>query len=63
MEYNKVVYGTTTLIDLTEDTVVANKLYKDITAHSADGSIITGTAEITVQGTKLVIPEGFITVN
>lgn len=63
MEYNKVIFGVTTLIDLTNDTVTPNKLYKNITAHSADGTIITGTAEITVEGTKLIMPEGLITVN
>lgn len=58
---NKVVYGSNTLIDLTSDTVVAGKLYKGITAHAANGSAITGTAEITVSGTKLIMPEGLCT--
>ena len=29
----------------------------------ADGSITTGTAEVKVEGTKLIMPEGFIGVN
>ena len=58
---NKVIYGETVLIDLTEDTVSPNRMYKGITAHAADGSITTGTAEITVEGTKLIMPEGLCT--
>ena len=42
---SKVVYGNTTLIDLTSDTVDANHLLKDYTAHGADGEIITGACE------------------
>lgn len=40
---SKVVYGNTTLIDLTADTVAADKLLKDYTAHGRDGELITGT--------------------
>ena len=40
---NKVIYDGNVLIDLTSDTVVANKLLYGFTAHSADGEIITGT--------------------
>ena len=59
---NKVVYGSNTIIDLTEDTVCPEFLYKGVKAHAADGTIITGTAEITVDGTKLIMPEGLCTV-
>lgn len=45
MAVNKVVYGTTTLIDLTEDTVTADKLAAGETAHDAAGELITGTME------------------
>lgn len=55
---NKVIYGTSTLIDLTEDTVSPDRMYKGDIAHAADGSIVTGTAEITVDGTTLIMPEG-----
>ena len=58
---NKVVYGSDTLIDLTADTVSAESMFKGLTAHAADGSIITGTAEITVSGTKLIMPAGLCT--
>lgn len=42
MAVNKVVYGGTTLVDLTSDTVTADKLLAGETAHKADGTIITG---------------------
>ena len=45
MAVNKVVYGTTVLVDLTEDTVTADKLLKGATAHDAIGEPITGTLE------------------
>ena len=60
MENNKVIYGGETLIDLSQDTVIAEKMYKGITAHAANGSIITGNAEVTVENTKLIMPDGFI---
>lgn len=41
---SKVVYGATTLIDLTADTVVASKLASGYTAHGRDGAPITGTS-------------------
>lgn len=43
MAISKVVYGTTTLIDLTADTVAAAKLLDGYTAHGKDGEPITGT--------------------
>ena len=43
MAVNKVVYGTTVLVDLTKDTVTADKLLKGATAHNAAGELITGT--------------------
>ena len=45
MAVNKVVYGTTVLVDLTGDTVTADKLLKGATAHDASGEPITGTLE------------------
>lgn len=59
---NKIIYGTSTLIDLTNDTVTPEKMYKGIVAHMADGSTTTGTAEVTVEGTKLIMPEGLVTI-
>ena len=43
MPVSKVVYGDSTLIDLTSDTVTAEKLLAGETAHGADGELITGT--------------------
>lgn len=63
MEVNKVIYGTTVLVDLTSDSVTSDKLYKGTTAHDKSGSSIIGTAEVTVVGTKLIMPSGFVTVS
>ena len=43
MAVNKVVYGTTVLVDLTEDTVNASDLAEGVTAHGANGELVTGT--------------------
>lgn len=40
---NKVVYGGRVLIDLTEDTVTAEKLMSGVKAHDKTGAVITGT--------------------
>lgn len=45
---NKVIYGGNTLIDLTEDTVVANKLLSGYTAHDKSGAPITGSCNFNV---------------
>lgn len=44
MAVNKVVYGNSTLIDLTSDTVAADKLMYGYTAHDNSGEVIVGTA-------------------
>lgn len=41
---NKVIFGDEVLIDLTADTVSADKLEKGITAHDKTGAVITGTS-------------------
>lgn len=43
MGKSKVIYGGQVLIDLTPDTVVAEKLAYGYTAHGADGELITGS--------------------
>lgn len=48
MAANKVVYGTTILIDLTADTVTADKILASYTAHDQSGAIITGTCDFDV---------------
>lgn len=40
---NKVIYGGTTLIDLTGDTITAADLQSGVTAHDKSGATITGT--------------------
>lgn len=45
MGYSKCVYNGKTLIDLTGDTVTADKLLKGYTATGADGEKIIGTME------------------
>lgn len=48
MATNKVVYGNTVLIDLTADTITADKILANYTAHDASGAIITGTCDYDV---------------
>ncbi|MCR5224597.1 MAG: hypothetical protein K6C34_00780 [Alphaproteobacteria bacterium] len=43
--YNKVIYGGTTLIDLTGDTVTAADILTGVTAHDKSGAPITGTCD------------------
>lgn len=56
MGVSKVIYGNSTLIDISGDTVTANSLLKNVTAHKADGTPITGNAGAYVDGTTLYIP-------
>ena len=49
MAVNKVTYGGETLIDLTGDTVTADKLAEGITAHDASGAEIIGTLVASAQ--------------
>lgn len=43
--YNKVVYGSKVLIDLTADSVTPETLDNGITAHDKTGAVITGTSK------------------
>lgn len=45
MGINKIEFDSTVLIDLTDDTIVADKLYSGYTAHDRSGTLITGTLE------------------
>lgn len=45
MPISKVVYGGNVLIDLTADTVTADKILSGYTTHGADGEAITGTCD------------------
>lgn len=56
---NKVVLGSSTLIDLTSDTVTPESLMQGYTAHDRSGAMITGTMqggdyEITVDQSSMV---------
>lgn len=42
--YNKIIYGGKTLLDLTADTVTADKLASGITAHDKSGAPVIGTS-------------------
>lgn len=52
MGVNRVVYGDNTLIDLTADTINADELAIGLTAHTADGEVVTGLAPKTWTGTR-----------
>lgn len=60
MAYNKVIYCGRTLFDLTADTVAPGNILKGVTAHAADGSIITGTMEASVEAPDLDSPDDYI---
>lgn len=48
MAINKVIYGGDVLLDLTGDTVTADKMLSGITAHDKTGEIIEGTCTFDV---------------
>ena len=53
MKANKIILNNEVLLDLTGDTVAADKLVKGITAHDKSGNIITGTYEVVIPEVKL----------
>lgn len=48
MAINKVIYGSTVLIDLTADTVTEDKILAGFKAHDQSGAVITGTCDYDV---------------
>lgn len=50
---NKVIYGNKTLIDLTADTVAADKVLSGYTFHAPDGTIQTGTSTYDVDSSAV----------
>lgn len=52
---NKVVYGSAVLIDLTGDTVTADKILSGFTAHDKSGAPITGTCTFDVNSTDATV--------
>lgn len=55
MAINKIIYGGNVLIDLTGDTVTADKLLKDHTAHDKSGAVITGACTYDVDSTDATV--------
>ena len=60
---SKVVYGNQTLIDLTSDTVTADKLLEGYTAHGADGENVVGTCTYDADTSDATASEGEILAN
>lgn len=52
MAISKVIYGNEVVMDLTVDTITADKLAKGITAHGADGEPIEGTSTFDVDSSE-----------
>lgn len=48
MANSKIIYNGNVLIDLTADTVKADKLLKGYTAHGADGEVVNGSCDYDV---------------
>lgn len=57
---NKVVYGTTTLIDITDSTVTPASLMQGVVAYGADGSRLVGTATGGDEGSAYQDEDGYI---
>lgn len=55
MSINKVVYGGKTLIDLTGDTVTADKVLEGFTTHDKSGASITGTCTFDVDSSDATV--------
>jgi len=66
---NKVVFGNDTLIDLSADTVTADKVLSGYTTHSAAGAPITGSiptktsSDISLVNTTLTVDSGYYATN
>lgn len=57
---NKVIYGTTVLVDLTADTVTPETLMQGYTAHDKSGALITGTATGGIDGDNLAYGGAYV---
>lgn len=55
MAVSKVIYGGNTLIDLTGDTVTADKVLKGFTGHGKDGVQFTGSCEFDVDSSDATV--------
>ena len=58
MAINKIIFGNQTLIDLTMDTVAADKLLTGITAHDKTGEVITGSCSFDVDSSDATASVG-----
>ena len=62
---NKVVYGSQTIIDISDSTAVASNVISGKKFHTADGALKTGTIEqkslsdVTRNGSNLIVPAGY----
>lgn len=65
MAVNKVIYSGNTLIDLSGDTVSADKLLSGVKAHAASGAAITGNiptktgSNLSASGKTVTVPAGY----
>ena len=65
MAYNKIIYGGDTLIDLTSDTVTADKMLSGTTAHNKAGVVVQGhiitksSSDLTASGATITAPAGY----
>ena len=57
MAVSKVVYGTTVLVDLTGNTVTADKLLSGYTAHDKAGNAVMGTVAVQTYRTGSGAPD------
>lgn len=58
MAINKIIYGDTTLIDLTNDTIEADTMLSGVTAHGANGEQIYGTMSQVTPATEAPLMDG-----
>ena len=63
MAVNKVIYGASTIIDLTDATATSDKIISGYTAYGADGQKMTGTANIVGSGTIYQDETGHIVIS
>lgn len=67
MGVNKVIFGGETVVDLTKDTVTADKLLSGATAHGANGEAVTGSMPnngtvsktLSTSTTSYTVPKGY----
>ena len=57
---SKVIYGGQVLIDLTGDSVTADKMLEGTTAHGKDGELVTGTCTFDVDSGDATVAEAEI---